>query len=104
MADEVQRHAVVGVLGELLRHLLHAVLAERVDARSDGLAAGRGVVHLTRADERDLLRPPTGGERCGGDVFPHHLNVFPNTHAYSITFPSYRSFAETMASSPARSV
>ena len=104
MTDEVQRRAVVGVLRELLRHLLHAVLAERVDARGDGLAAGRGVVHLARADKRDVLGPAPGGERRGGNVFPYLLNVFPNAHVHSTTFPSYRSFAETIASSPARSV
>ena len=78
MTDEVQRRAVVGVL--------------------------RGVVHLARADKRDVLGPAPGGERRGGNVFPYLLNVFPNAHVHSTTFPSYRSFAETIASSPARSV
>ena len=53
MTDEVQRRAVVGVLRELLRHLLHAVLAADGDARPDGVANGVGS-SICEADKLDL--------------------------------------------------
>ena len=80
VADEVQGRAVIGVLGKLFRHLLLAVLAQRVDTRGDGGAAGLRVVHLARADERDFRCLAPGLPGRGGDVCAHTRDVFRNTH------------------------
>ena len=76
VADEVQRCAGVGALGELFGHLLHAVFAAGVDPGGDGLAHARGVVHLCRCHKRDVRarapRKAGGGVDAradGGDVF-----------------------------------
>ena len=44
MTDEVERRAVIGVLAQLLRHLLDPVFAQHVDPGGDGLPAGGGVL------------------------------------------------------------
>ena len=78
--DEVQGRAVIGVLGELFRHLLLAVLAQHVDARSDGGAAGVRVVHLACADEGDLTGVAASLSGGGSDVCAHTRDVFRNAH------------------------
>ena len=80
MADEVQGRAVIGVLRELFRHLLLAVLAQRVDARGNGLTAGVGVVHLACADKGDLTCVAAGFLGGSGNVCAHARDVFSNAH------------------------
>ena len=88
MADEVQRRAVIGVLAELLDHLLDPVLPQHVDAGGDGLPAGSGVVHLAGAHQGDLFGVPAGLLRSGLNICPDLGNVFCNGHTRS-NFPSY---------------
>ena len=118
MADKVQRRAVVGVLRQLGRHLLHPVLAQGVDARPDSLLTGRRVVHLAGAHQRDVR---AGAPRLPGrlvDLAADRRNIFRNRHEklllacisvrmyvrYRMTLPSYSVPAEAMTSSPVRSV
>lgn len=70
VADEVQGGAVVGVLLQLLYHLLHPVLPQGVDAGCHGLPAGGGIVHLAGAHQQDLLRVPAGLPGRRGHVRP----------------------------------
>ena len=80
MADKVQGRAVIGVLGELFRHLLLAVLAQHVDARGDGLTAGIRVVHLARADEGNFVYVAARLFGGRGNVCAHARDVFSNAH------------------------
>ena len=80
MADKVQGRAVIGVLGELFRHLLLAVLAQHVDARGDGGAAGVRVVHLARANEGNFAYVAARLFGGRGNVCAHARDVFSNAH------------------------
>ena len=72
MTDEVERRTVIGVLAQLLRHLLDPVFAQHVDPGGDGLPAGGGVIHLAGAHQRDLSGLPaafgTGGGNAAADL------------------------------------
>ena len=113
----MQRAAVIGVLGELGGHLLHAVLAEDVDSGGDGLLAGGGVVHLARADEGDVRAGAPALAGGGVDLAADGCNIFSDRHGlktsfhsvfiqmpgrYSMTLPGSMSLAVTTTSSPAR--
>ena len=80
VADKVQGRAVIGVLGELFRHLLLAVLAQHVDARGDGLTAGVRVVHLARANEGNFAYIAARLFGGRGNVCAHARDVFSNAH------------------------
>ena len=77
VADKVQGRAVIGVLGELFRHLLLAVLAQHVDACGDGLEA-LDYLQLTAYDAviLDIMLPGVDGlsvlkkMRTAGDKTP----------------------------------
>ena len=68
----MQGRAIIGVLRQLFRHLLHPVLAQYVDAGGNGLPAGGGVIHLAGAHQRDLSGLPaafgTGGGNAAADL------------------------------------
>ena len=76
----MERRAVIGVFRQLFRHLLHPVLAQRVDPGGNGLAAGGGIVHLAGAHQRDLGGVPARGPGRLGDLRPNGLNVFCDRH------------------------
>ena len=78
VADEVQRRAGVGALGELFGHFLHAVLAAGVDPGGDGLAHARGVVHLRCGHERDVGARAARSAGGGVDARADGGNVFGN--------------------------
>ena len=84
MADEVQRRAVIGVLRQFGRHLLHPVFPQRVDAGGNGLPAGGGVVHLAGAYQNDVRRIPARfpGRCC--DIGPHPGDIFCDGHEISL--------------------
>jgi hypothetical protein len=85
VADEVQGGAVVGVLLQLLYHLLHPVLPQGVDAGCHGLPAGGGIVHLAGAHQQDFLRVPAGLPGRRVHVRPDPGNVLRNCHQRSNT-------------------
>ena len=117
----MQRRTVVSVLLQLFRHLLHPVLAQRVDAGGDGLLTGGSVVHFAGAHQRDIL---AGAARFTGgrvDLGANAGNIFSNSGhgsfpflciqaaakrrvVYPITLPSLRSAEVTITSSPCRSM
>ena len=86
VADKVQRRTVVSVLLQLFRHLLHPVLAQRVDAGGDGLLTGGSVVHFAGAHQRDIL---AGAARFTGgrvDLGANAGNIFSNSRHGSFPF------------------
>ena len=80
MPDEVQRRAVICVLGVFLYKLLHAVLPADGKPRRDCLAHARGIVHLRRADEVNILRAASGALRGEGDISLCQRHVIRNAH------------------------
>ena len=95
MTDEVERCAVIGVLAQLLRHLLDPVFAQHVDPGGDGLPAGGGVIHLAGAYQRDLLGVPAAFSAGGGDPLTDLLNICLNGHRTSLSFFMKQLFRHT---------
>ena len=83
MADEVQRRTGIGVLRQLLGHLLHAIFAQGVDAGGNGLPTGGGVIHLAGTHQRDVRGSAAAALRRQSDLLPDGSNVFGNRHGNS---------------------
>ena len=89
VADEVQRAAVIGVLGEAWRSSPAARFSPRtsIPAAMASLAGG-GVVHLARADEGDVRAGAPALAGGGVDLAADGCNIFSDRHGLKTSFHS----------------
>ena len=103
MADKMQPCTGVGVVIQMGRHFLHPVLTADLDSAGNGGANGIGSLHLGGGHQSNFGGVAPCPQSSCRNTGIHRCNIIFQVHP-NTTFPSYRSVAATMISSPARRI